>query len=229
MHIYLIVTTDIETGQILQELSYDWHGPIEQLKGDEARAAASAAERRQNAQDQLTKEQLAMQRDILSRIAGGVGRYLTPEGEGLDPATLAALRGQAIESAPRRFEDLKRQLMVSLGRRGAAGGAQPASGDFLRGLGSLNQAEEQYRAGALRDVTINDATTKLQNRFAAANAFLGVGSQYDPSTFVRSGDAALNSRVDAAKALLEAQSGLWGSLIGGAFGVGSKALGKWTG
>jgi len=224
---YVSVTSDIETGAILSCVPFAWDGPIDQLKGGEAKAAALAAQRRQEAQDRLVSEQLGMQRDILGRIAGGVGRYLTPEGEGLDPKTIAALRAQAIESAPTRFADLKRQLAINLQRRGAGGGAQPASGDYLRGLGSMNQAEEQFRAGALRDVTINDAMTRLQNRFSAANAFLGVGSQYDPSTFVRSGDAALNSRVDAAKALLEAQSGLWGSLIGAAGSVGASAIGAW--
>jgi hypothetical protein len=203
----------------LERQSFDYDGPVEQAKGGESRAAAASAEQQRQMENQRASEQLALQRQQLALINRSNEPFLSAEGMGLDPASLAALRSQAIESVPAQFEDARQQLVTELQRRGAGGGALPISGDYLRRLSQLLVGREGLKAGLLRDVTIQDAMTKLQNRFAAGNLALGVGSQYNPATFVQGASSALGSRVSAANAADQASTGIWGSLIGAAGSV----------
>lgn len=216
-------TTDIETGQVLSESYFEYDGPIAHAKG-ESKAAARAAEEQRQLNNRLMQEQLAMQRNILSQIQGGVGQFLTEEGQGFDDATLAALRGQAIEAVPAQFDDARKRLMVALTRKGGMGGNLPVSGDFLKGLGAFEAEQEKTKAGMLRDVTVQNALQKLQNRFNSANALLGVGAQFDPSQFTSGAASALGSRVNAANAA--DRPGFFGQLGGAFAGALGQGLGR---
>lgn len=216
MRVWTQRTIDIETGAVLSESYFDYDGPVCLAKG-ESKSAAKAAEEQRKLNNQLMQEQLAMQRNILNTVSGGVGQFLSPEGEGFDDATLAALRGQAIDSIPAQFEDARKRLALELTRKGGMGGNLPVSGDFLKGLGAFEAEREKTKAGMLRDVTIQDAIQKLQNRFNSANALLGVGAQFDPSQFTSGAANALSSRVLAARTA--DQPGFFGQL-GNAFAGG---------
>ena len=216
MRVYREITINAETGEVLSSNWFDYAGPVAEAKGGESKAAAADAKARTDRQDRIAAEQLAMQRKTMEGIAGGVDQFLSPEGMGFDPATMAALNSQAIESVPAQFEDARQQLISSLTARGGAGGALPVGGDYLKNLSQLHVGREGLKANLLRENLVKNALLKLQNRFSAANVKLGVGSQFDPSTFVGAGSSSLSSRVGAAKAADEASFAPWGAIIGAA-------------
>lgn len=226
MRIYREIIIHIDTGEILSSNWYDYFGPMAEAKGGESKAAARSAEEQRKEQNRIMAEQLAMQRETMRGIAGGVDQFLSPEGVGFDAETLAALNSQALESVPAQFEDVRQQLMSSMLARGSGGGALPVSGDYLRNLSQLHVGREGLKANLLRENLIKNALLKLQNRFSAANVKLGVGSQFDPSTFVQGASSALGSRVSAAKAADEAAFAPWGAIIGAAGGAAGSFLGR---
>ena len=181
----------------------------------------------------LMREQLSMQRGALDTVQGGVSQYLSPEGVGFNPEELAAMRGEAMEDVDTQFGGIESALKTMLARRGAAGGGVPISGDFLRGTGNLAADKVKLRAGLLRDVTVKNALLKLQNRFAAANSMLGVGSQYNPAPFLGGAQAALGTGANLAaqdQSFWESmQGGLAGGLTRGIFGGLSKISKGWFG
>lgn len=225
MRFYNRITSDIETGRIIAADPFDYFGSVAEAKG-ESKAAARRADELEKERTRIANEQLAMQRKTLEGIAGGVDQFLSPEGVGFDAETLAALNSQAIESVPAQFEDARKQLISSLTARGGAGGALPVGGDYLRNLSQLHVGREGLKANLLRENLIKNALLKLQNRFSAANVKLGVGSQFDPSTFVQGGSSALGSRVTAAQNAEQAAFAPWGALIGAAGGAAGAFLGK---
>lgn len=196
-------------------------------KGDASKQQQALANKQLEMQNTLTKEQLGMQRDTLATVKGGVSQFLTPEGQGFDPKTLAAMQSLAMNQIPENFDAIRKQLMVNLAQRGAVGGNQPVAGSFLGNLGSLDAQEAQQRSSALQDIQVKNAVANLQNRFSATNAMLGVGSQYNPAPFIGGASSALGSGVEAAHNVDQASGGLWGSLLGAAAGVGSSAITAW--
>ncbi len=208
------IVRDIDTWEVLDEQTYEWTGPVALCKGGESKQAAKDAAAQRELDNRIMQEQLAMQRDQLAKVSGGVSQFLTPEGQGFDEKTMAALNANAIEGIPGQFEDARKQMMMALAARGGAGGQLPVGGDFLRNLASFNAARETAKAGALRDVQIKNALANLQNRFTASNALLGVGSQYNPSPFISGASSALSSQTEAAKSADQAGTAVWGALIG---------------
>lgn len=213
MRVWEWLTIDVETGQVLDGRCYDWNGPVAEAKGKQSKKAARLAREREQAF-------FTQMMQNLGDVRGGVLQFLSPEGTGFTEAELASLRGQAIDAVPQRFEDIEQRLRTELARRGAVGGNIPISGDFARDFGSLAAEKEKFRTELLRDVDIRNALLKNQNRFNAANALLGVGSQF---TGAQSG--ALNANVNAAQSADQASSGFMGALVGGGLG----ALGSFLG
>jgi len=227
MKFYDKLVFDIETGRLLQESSFEYEGRIASCGGGgQSKAAAARADYLERERTRIANEQLAMQRKTMEGISGGVDQFLSPEGMGFDPATMAALNSQALESVPAQFEDARKQLMSSMLARGGAGGALPVGGDYLRNLSQLHVGREGLKANLLRENLIKNALLKLQNRFSAANVKLGVGSQFDPSTFVQGGSSALGSRVTAAQNAETAAFAPWGALIGAAGSAAGSFLGR---
>lgn len=216
MKVYREITINAETGEVISSNWFDYFGDVAEAKGGESKQAAADARARTERQDRIAAEQLAMQRKTMEGIAGGVDQFLSPEGMGFDPATMAALNSQALESIPAQFEDARKQLMSSMLARGSGGGALPVSGDYLRNLSQLHVGREGLKANLLRENMIKNALLKLQNRFSAANVKLGVGSQFDPSTFVGAGSSSLSTQAGAAKSADEAAFAPWGAIIGAA-------------
>jgi hypothetical protein len=98
---------------------------------------------------------------------------------GYSPEALAAMRGQAIDAVPGRFDAAARNIRLQQLRRGG-GGMAPAGGDYSRDFGNLYAAREQSRAGALRGITVEDERLKRENILANrqhALAKRGVGLQ----------------------------------------------------
>lgn len=213
MNIWERVVIDIATNEVIEATGYAYTGHIAEMKGDQSKKVRRLAEQRE-------QEFFQQMMRNLGDVRSGVLQFLTPEGQGFTPSELAALNAQAIEAVPARFEDLEQRLRTELARRGAIGGNIPISGDFARDFGSLAAEKEKFRTELLRDVMIRDALLKNQNRFNAANALLGVGSQ-----FTGAQQGSLGIQQQAAQAADQASSGFLGALVGGGLG----ALGSFLG
>ncbi len=72
------------------------------------------------------------------------------EGE-LSPQAAAALRGQAIEQVPARFQAERERLTTDLQRRGLFGSGNPIGGEAARLFSGLGAAQESERARAIRE------------------------------------------------------------------------------
>ena len=213
MRVWEWVVMDAETGAILDGRWYEYDGPVAEAKGGQSKKAAKLAQQRE-------AEFFQQMMRNLGDVRGGVLQFLSPEGQGFTEAELASLRGQAIDAVPQRFEDLERRLRTELARKGAVGGNIPISGDFGRDFGALGAQKEMFRTELLRDVDIRNALLKNQNRFNAANALLGVGSQ-----FTGAQQGSLNANVNAAQSADQASSGFMGALVGGGLGAVGSFLG----
>ena len=213
MRVWEWVVMDVETGAILDGRWYEYDGPVAEAKGGQSKKAAKLAQQRE-------AEFFQQMMRNLGDVRGGVLQFLSPEGQGFTEAELASLRGQAIDAVPQRFEDLERRLRTELARKGAVGGNIPISGDFGRDFGALGAQKEMFRTELLRDVDIRNALLKNQNRFNAANALLGVGSQ-----FTGAQQGSLNANVNAAQSADQASSGFMGALVGGGLGAVGSFLG----
>jgi hypothetical protein len=85
---------------------------------------------------------------------------LKDQSTGLSPATLAALKTQAIDTVPGRFDQASRDLATKL-RRDNPGGL-PQGGELLRNYAPLASARESTRAGLLRDVVMANEAEKIR-------------------------------------------------------------------
>lgn len=84
--------------------------------------------------------------------------------EGLSPATLAAMRGRALEDIPRNFDAAGGSLRKELSRRGLFGGQTPASGLAANPLIALEVQKLLARSNALRDVDLANEEALFRNR-----------------------------------------------------------------
>lgn len=169
MRIHTRTTWDIETGQILEDESYDYSGPVDECKGGSGTTAQSDQLKLQN---QLQQQQLAQQNQYLGQVSSAVSPYLTAQGQGFTPAQLAAMNSQAIDTNATQYNSAGNQLRQALLARGESG-ATPLSGTGVAGISGLLSGKASDLANALRTNTLNDAQQNIANRFNAASVLSG--------------------------------------------------------
>jgi hypothetical protein len=202
----------METGEVLLWEGFrGYDGPVAECKRGKAKRLS---EQQLALQNRLTQEQLALQRQFSVPLIEATRPFLEGGGQGFTPEEFAALQGTAIEGTSRRFSDIEGRLKTSLARRGAAGGLTPISGDFTRSIAGFNFARESERAGALRELNINNAMLRRSNFFNAANVRLGGAGGFSPAPFVGGAASALSNRTQLAN-----QPGLGAQLGGAAIGA----------
>ena len=225
MKLYSRIVCDMETGVILAAEWTEYTGPVAECKKKKSK---KLAEDQMKFFNDLLKQDLEFRRQFLMPLLPALAPFLSGE-RGFSDASLAAMRGEAIEGTSRRFEDLGSRLKARLGQRGAAGGLTPMSGDFSRNLLGLGAMEESERAGALRDINVRDELLALQNMFGAANVLSGTGAQFRADPFVGGSSSALSNRTQLGLAKPFWQDLLLAGVGGASQAAGAAAMGAMGG
>lgn len=165
--------------------------------------------------NQVAQQQLALEQ---AQIAQYNKQFLNPliSSGGYLPGVKEALQSQAISGLPQQYNMASRQLLSTLGSRGAAGGgSQPGSGLLGAGLGDLYAQEANQRSNLLNQITAQGQQNIAQAEAGGLNAAQIAGGV---------GSGALSGATTAAGNADQATSSLWGGIIGGGLGVLGSAL-----
>lgn len=172
---------------------YEYSGPVEECKGQDQ------AKQQLDAQNKLTQDQLTQQKAVRDQILGSVGKYLSGN-VGFDPAQLAAMQSQFLNSNTSTYNQAGQAVMSALKARGAGGGDMPVGGDYTRGLEDLLGARATSQSQGLLGLNIQDAQQALNNKFNAASVASGQSAQLGQNvgTFNTGASNSLDQYVKAA-------------------------------
>lgn len=201
-------TFDIETWTLESwtERS-EYSGPIELAKGE------GTSKDQLNSQNKMQQDQLAQQAKIRNAILGtasigggtaqlgsGVMKYLTGAGEGFDPQQLGIMQSQFLDQNAAAGKQAGQSVISQLAARGGAGGALPASGDFVRSLEGLQGQIATSQSQGILGTNLANLQQALANRFNAANVAGGQAAQVGNNIgiFGQGANNALNQYVSAA-------------------------------
>lgn len=182
--------------------------PILVCKGGNSAAELARANQISSQQLALQQQQLAMANPSLQAII---------QNGGMLPAQEAAMRSQAINGLGQQYQSLYGNLSQTLAARGITGGQNAGAGALAQSFGSLGAMEAGQQSQLLNQIQL----AKGQNLNTALGMSLGE-AQGTGSLGVQ----ALGQGVQAAQATDQAQTGFWGSLVGGLAGLGGAALGR---
>lgn len=151
--------------------------------------------------------------------------------EGLSPEALAALKGQAIDQNT-GFDQAMSQQMAAMGARGFGG--QGGMGNLEAQLGGLYGQREQAKAGALRNITMQNENLRNQNimannQFNLANLQGGLQSKnltlQGLASALQAGSSLYGQQGNTLSTLLSAYNPTgYGQLAEGALGLGNQSV-----
>lgn len=170
------------------------------------------------------QQQLAMQMNQINSVNSVLDPIIA--NGGMSPSQQAAMQSLVLNSLPQQMNNAVGQLNQNLVARGITGGTNAGGGLAAQGFGQLAAMEGALQQQGLSNIQVQ----KGQQLMQALGAKMGVANMFgnNVSGFNAGGLGALNSGVTAAHNADQAQSGLFGSLIGAGLGLGSKALGNWN-
>ncbi len=223
MKIYTKVVRDIETWELLESEFFEYSGPIELCKGGASKAEQSNADAMRAAQTGLMQQALGAQNMQL----GAVNKVLDPmiANGGLAPGVESAMNSQVMNNIPAQFRGVQGNINNNLVARGITGGQMGAGGGAVaRQFGQLGAMQAAMQQQGLTDVQLQKQNALMGD----LGLKMGVGGQYGGQVggFNQGSLGALGQGVTAANNADQASTGLWGSLIGGAAGLGSAYLGR---
>lgn len=128
---------------------------------------------------ELFQKQFASQKnvlDMLQNFSQGIIQQ-SMEGKGFTPATEAAMRTSATEGLTNEFQNAQAALNQELKTSGSADVPSGVTGGLETAL--LN-SEAQAKAGAQRDITVQNASLANSNLWNAFNVLNGVSAQTNP-------------------------------------------------
>jgi hypothetical protein len=196
------VVLDIETLAVLEIVALPYEGAWELCKGGNSQAAMQQAA-------QVSQQQLAMQQQMMNLITPSLTGII--QNGGLLPSTQAAMTGTALNTLGTQYQDLYGQLSSSLAARGMTGGMNAGAGGVAANFGALGAAQAGQATQALEGIQ--------QAKAQGLQSALGMGLSGAAATG-QTGVGALGQQVTAANAADQAQTGFWGSLVGGLAGLG---------
>lgn len=198
-------------------------------------------EKAQNISEQqiaLSREQMQQQNELLKQELTRRNQLLDPLYQsllpaiqsrvsgGMSPEAQAALKGQAIESVPSRFEDAQRNLTTMLAQRGLFGGDTPAAGVTAPYFSSLATGMETTRAGLLRDAILQNEQAKEAAIGQGGGLAGAITGSYSPSPFIYGAGNALGAAGQATGVRAQLiKPGFWdyaAPVIGAALGAGGQ-------
>lgn len=223
MKITTKITFDIENWAVLEHEWFEYRGSVAVCKGGASRAEQAAADQQRATQNQLAQQQLNMQMGQLNSVNSTLDPMIA--NGGLAPGVQNAMTSLVMNQLPQTFNQAQGQINNNLVARGITGGQMGAGG----GAAAQQYGQLAAMQGALQQQGLSNIQLQKQGALMGDLGLkMGVGSQFGQNigTFNQGASNALNSGVTAANNADQASTGLWGSLIGGAAGLGSSAIGR---
>lgn len=189
-------------------------------KGGNSQAEMARANTISDQQLGLMRQQLSMQQQQLNMVNPSLQAII--QNGGMLPAQQAAMTTQAMQGLGGQYKNLQGQLSQQLQARGITGGDMAGGGDIARSFGSLGAMEAGQQSDLLNQIQLQ----KGQGLMNALGVGLGEGQMFGQQAmgFGGQGVSALGSGVSAANNADQAQTGFFGSLIGGLAGLGGSAM-----
>jgi hypothetical protein len=161
------------------------------------------------------------QKQRLAQLQGAFQPYTQGAGVGFDPAALAAMQSQILNTNAGTFNSAGNQVRSALLSRGSGGGNLPVGGDYVRGISGLMGAQASDLSSNLNSLRIQNAQQALTNRFNAGSLLSGNAATLTGTQQV-AGAGASNALSDYIKA---SNSGFLSSLATGFGGALGNTLG----
>jgi hypothetical protein len=192
-------------------------------KGGNSQQEMNNANAQQAQQNALMQQQLQMQQNQLGMVNPALQQILA--NGGMLPAQQAAMTTQATQGLGQQYQALQGQLSQALTARGITGGMNAGGGAIAKNFGELGALEAGQQSNLLNQIQL----AKGQGLQGAIGLGLGEGSMFGQQAlgFGNQAGNALGSGVTAASNADQAQTGFWGSLIGGLAGLGGSGLTAW--
>src|ERR1700758_1707290 len=183
------------------------------------KGSGTANSQRQQELD-MQKKAFDTQQAQIEQLKSAFSPYLAGK-TGFDPALLASMRSQFLNSNSSTFNQAGNQVRAALGARGEGTGSQPVGGTFGSGISNLMAAQAGSQSQGLLGINVQNAQQALQNQFNAGNILSGNAATLTGTQGVAGAGAssALNSYITA-------KNTGFGSSFANAFGG---ALGKGLG
>lgn len=215
------VLIEIASLQVIERDSYLHDGPWELCKGGNSQQEMAKANQLSDQQLGIMRQQLAMQQQQLGMVNPSLQAII--QNGGMLPAQEAAMRSQAMQGLGSQYSNLQGQLSQQLQARGITGGGMAGGGDIARSFGSLGAMEAGQQSDLLNQIQL----AKGQGLQSAIGLGLGEGGMFGSQAlgFGGQGVNALGIGQQAGQAADTAQTGFFGSLIGGLAGLGGSAMG----
>ena len=172
-------------------------------KGGASKSEQQAADSMRQQELNMMQTQMGMINPSLQAIIGAGG--MLPQQE-------AAMRSLAMNNLGEGFRQATGNVNQAMVARGMTGGENAGAGGVASGYGALQAAMSGNTLNALENVQL----AKGQGLMQAMGLSAGLAGQFNQGA-----NSALNSGVTAAHNVDQASTGLWGSLLGGALGLGS--------
>ncbi len=217
------VVWDLDTLEVLERHTRQYSGPWELCKGGNSQQQMQLADQQAAQQNQLMQQQLAMQQGQLN-IANPILKQIIAAG-GMLPQQQAAMTTQAIQGLGQQYKGLEGQLSQQLQARGITGGGMAGGGQIAQQFGSLGAMEAGQQSELLNQIQL----AKGQGLNQALGTTLGEAGMFGGQATAFGGQAgqALGVGAQAGQAADQAQTGFWGSLVGGLAGLGGAGLTAW--
>ena len=167
MKILTKLVLDIASMEVLERVEVDYFGPVAECKGTDR------AKQTQDQQMAMEKAAFAQQQGQIADLKKAFSPYTQGAGQGYDPATLAAMRSQFLNSNNQTFNQAGQDVRSALAARGSGTGDLPVGGDYTRGLSNLLGAQAGSQSQGLLGINVQNANQSLANRFNAGNLLSG--------------------------------------------------------
>ena len=181
------------TGEVTKANWYEYAGTMELAKAD------GTAKDTLNQQTALQQQAFNLMQDRQNQVNSSVGKYLSGN-VGYDPALLAQLKSQFLNSNAQQYQTAGRNVRTALLRTGSANSSVPAGGDYVRGISGLEGAEANNASSGIANINISNLQQMLSNMFNSASLINGQSAQLASpvSSFTSGVNSALGNYVQAA-------------------------------
>lgn len=199
---------------------FEYEGEVEQCKGGDV------ANQQRQEELNMQKAAIARQNQQQDYVKGLVKQFVEGQGQGFDPAQLALLQTQFLNSNDAAYNSASKSLSSALLARGAGGGNLPVSGDTVRGYLGLRSARAGSQAQGMQNIGLQDLQTAINNRWNALSILNGQPAQLNTQI-----GSSAEAATGALKAYVEAQNSGFLSSFGQALGsgIGKMAVGGLSG
>lgn len=206
------ITWDIETWRVLECEQEPYSGPVALCKGK------GTANSQRSEELSMQQQAFDTQKQQLALLTKSFSPYLAGK-TGLDPALLATMRSQFLNSNNNTFNQAGQQVREALGARGEGTGTAPVGGSYGTGIAQLMAAKAGSQSQGLLGIDATNAQQALQNQFNAGNILSGNAATLTGTQGV-AGAGASSALNDYIKAANTGFGSSFTNALGGALGKG---------